>query len=90
MEKFLHDLRTYFVVYVAVKLLLSSIAMLATLGPAMRATRVDLTTVQSLVFSYIQTPRRSAPLAGLWASWVSSPLPLTLTGHDTRRSISDT
>lgn len=36
---------TYFVVYVAVILLLSLIAMIATLGPAMRATRVDLTTV---------------------------------------------
>jgi len=58
MEKFLQDLRfairvyaknrsftTYVVVYVAVILLLSLIAMIATLGPAMRATRVDLTTV---------------------------------------------
>jgi ABC-type lipoprotein release transport system permease subunit len=45
MEKFLQDLRTYFAVYMAVILLLSLIAMLATLGPAMRATRVDLTTV---------------------------------------------
>jgi len=58
MEKFLQDLRfairvyaknrsftTYVVVYVAVILLLSLIAMIATLGPAMRATRGDLTTV---------------------------------------------
>jgi predicted permease len=36
---------TYVVVYVAVILLLSLIALIATLGPAMRATRVDLTTV---------------------------------------------
>lgn len=36
---------TYVVVYVAVILLLSLIALLATLGPAIRATRVDLTTV---------------------------------------------
>jgi len=36
---------TYVMVYVAVVLLLSFIAMAATLGPAMRATRVDLTTV---------------------------------------------
>ena len=35
----------YVVIYVAVILLLSLIAMIATLGPAMRATRVDLTTV---------------------------------------------
>jgi hypothetical protein len=32
-------------VYLAVSFLLSLIAMLATLGPIMRATRVDLTTV---------------------------------------------
>lgn len=36
---------TYLIVYVAVMLLLSLIAIVATLGPAMRATRVDLTTV---------------------------------------------
>ena len=36
---------TYVMVYVAVIFLLSLIAMIATLGPAMRATRVDLTTV---------------------------------------------
>jgi hypothetical protein len=36
---------TYVVVYVAVILLLSLIALIATLGPAMRATRVDLTAV---------------------------------------------
>ncbi len=36
---------TYLVVYLTVILLLSLIAMIATLGPAMRATRVDLTTV---------------------------------------------
>ena len=36
---------TYVLVYLAVILLLSLIAMIATLGPAMRATRVDLTTV---------------------------------------------
>ena len=36
---------TYFVVYLAVILLLSLIAMIATLRPAMRATRIDLTTV---------------------------------------------
>ena len=36
---------TYVLVYLAVMLLLSLIAMIATLGPAMRATRVDLTTV---------------------------------------------
>ena len=36
---------TSVVVYLAVILLLSLIAMIATLGPAMRATRVDLTTV---------------------------------------------
>ena len=36
---------TYVMVYVAVVLLLSFIAMAATLGPAIRATRVDLTTV---------------------------------------------
>jgi predicted permease len=36
---------TYVLVYLAVILLLSLIAMIATLGPAMRATKVDLTTV---------------------------------------------
>jgi predicted permease len=36
---------TYVLVYLAVILLLSMIAMIATVGPAMRATRVDLTTV---------------------------------------------
>lgn len=36
---------TYVLVYLAVILLLSLIAMIATLGPAMRATRVDVTTV---------------------------------------------
>ncbi|HEU4874419.1 MAG TPA: FtsX-like permease family protein, partial [Pyrinomonadaceae bacterium] len=36
---------TYVLVYLAVILLLSLIAMIATVGPAMRATRVDLTTV---------------------------------------------
>lgn len=36
---------THVLVYLAVILLLSLIAMIATLGPAMRATRVDLTTV---------------------------------------------
>ena len=36
---------TYAVVYLAVILLLSLIAMIATLGPAIRATKVDLTTV---------------------------------------------
>ena len=36
---------TYVIVYLAVILLLSLIAMIATLGPAMRATRVDLTSV---------------------------------------------
>ena len=36
---------TYAVVYVAVIFLLTSIAMIATLGPAMRATKIDLTTV---------------------------------------------
>jgi len=36
---------TYVMVYLSVILLLSLIAMIATLGPAMRATRVDLTTV---------------------------------------------
>jgi len=36
---------TYALVYLAVILLLSLIAMIATLGPAMRATRVDLTAV---------------------------------------------
>ena len=36
---------TYFIVYVAVILLLSLIALIAALGPALRATKVDLTTV---------------------------------------------
>jgi len=36
---------TYVLVYLVVILLLSLIAMIATLGPAMRATRIDLTTV---------------------------------------------
>jgi ABC-type lipoprotein release transport system permease subunit len=36
---------TYVKVYLAVILLLSLIAIIATLGPALRATRVDLTTV---------------------------------------------
>jgi ABC-type lipoprotein release transport system permease subunit len=36
---------TYLMVYVVVVLLLSLIAIIATLGPAMRATRVDLTSV---------------------------------------------
>ena len=36
---------THFVVYVAVVLLLSLIALIAALGPALRATKVDLTTV---------------------------------------------
>jgi ABC-type lipoprotein release transport system permease subunit len=36
---------THLMVYLAVILLLSLIALIAALGPAMRATRVDLTTV---------------------------------------------